>query len=374
MIDPRKPNVPNWFNLQNYDDYKSLSSKKLCEELMFRFSQHFVLKLASLRETAISEKEAKNSHLFNITRKSIKNRTGDEQERVNNSCYQFRFDSNRLFTNQSNKAVTKVIFRDIENYLLPKQYLEIHYYQEIEKLRDYYYDHLFDEKLERDERQKIYESYINSNFNKIKESAKKLDEAFFVDNDIRKIQTEIGTPFVRPTMEESAEDEVLFLRKIYKDTSFEKALPRLNFNLNEFTFLKVNLGLPDELLIEEFLKTIKRTREKRNLSKNNRGIEFKELNRNDGAINYIKSLIDKRIIQYIDLYLWAKSNNYSPTLRWYIDTIFEDRITKGIEIPDQFITNTVKKIAKKWMNDNWIFSFYHFDLPSYNTLFDNNNY
>ncbi len=164
----------------------------------------------------------------------------------------------------------------------------------------------------------------------------------------------------------SLEAELVLLKELFLDTVFYKHLPEESKN---FILTTIDISQPDEILIKNVLKIVNDKR------KDNPELglvtDIKEKNKKNGGIREIKTLIEQRVVQYLDLYIWNIENNQESTSDWYLNHLYKDKKEKDIIISHSKMNDSIKPAAKKWLSKFWVNSFYHLDIPSYDSIMNN---
>lgn len=376
----KNPEPPQWFNHENYEGYKDLTLKEIVQEFVLRYSQYMAL-ATSLAFEKINEGDftkVLKGALFTSSRKNINERTKKEKSFVDGLNIrkflkvkgQGKYEPVFYEQNSIEEGVLSLTFDDIKKYFLVSPEVNYHYCETILDYMETFENEVYIENTETEEDtfEVDFQGFVASKIDDFKEKAK--------NTDIEKIRKEISPIYKNtyllehPIIKESAEIEMSFIDKIYEDSELEIFSPYHRQNRN-LTFLKIDLSTPDVILQKKLFEHINALREYRGVSIEQNNLNMVEDDKKSGAKRAIKSIIENRIFQYLDLDIWVTQKGYKPTDPWYKSILFNDKIKKNIIVADSKITQTIKPNAFKYIDPEWIESFKKFDLPSYNDNYKN---
>ncbi len=373
------PKTPKWFNLNKYAFLENLPSRLLCHELYIRQQQWYGTN-GTLNEDATVEermgfliwikssindaREYGQAHFLDYElAKHLRTELNDYSQLEN-----FFGESTPVNTlnlaptspNKQRKPACRLTFADLHsNFLIPKPIADI-FDKNIHELKQFFYElHLICNL-------NIFESFEDV----LAEMGSEGKDSFNKTLDL-----------INQLDANSLKDEMVLPKPKEFDGSIEEYFDKVNYilsksNLESIKFgntkeeyIKVDLTATDQTVLDDTEEIIKHARQIKNIESTEGIIETKPEDKSKGGIKILKSMIEQRIIPYIDLLLWEKENNFDLSDEWFMKRIFADKKAKKIEIQPNKIYTTVKPLTKKCLNSSWLNSFYSFDLNSYKDYF-----
>lgn len=349
------PNKPSWFNISKYENLKLLSSKQLCREVKFRLLQinHFKYKMLNANQTD----DITSSHF---------------EEELTTLCRQ-----HGGFYKTHDYLIKNQLKIDISGLTFPLEYLT-DFYNEIDNGYSLTKNQNFNSVSEisyQDLHSKMgqptlicqfyekYNKYLNGDYpESLIEAQNKISQEY---NNLAITNQQIDSidvSFPKGNFGESVKDEIESMEVLFSFTP-------LYFSINNslgLGYFKIDLSSPDEVIIDELISQVRDLRQKNIESEANLPINLVKDNKKHGGKREIKSLIENRVIPFIDLQIWALEKGYDLTNQWYMFILFQDHLEKNMILPQNKMSETIKPCANKWKNENWLSSFYRFDIEPLN--------
>lgn len=344
--------APKWFKLEKYEIYKTFSSKQLCQEVKLRHMQLDFINNKITENEINGIKIQWKGLLFDDFRPHL-----SFLETVKSILPKNKPSG----TSISHEALESLIitFEELslgENNLLkfgfvPESPARLINYSELYNrystspaLASAYFEIMTRAK----KGETISKNEINEVYNKIPKSK----------------HLEKGT-LVKRSFCNNVDSDLIKMKDIFSNTGFLQHVPT---GSKELLYLAINPQAPDDSITSNVLKLVKDYREHQGIEVDQGLIQSKPNDKRGGGVKILKTFIEQRIIQYIDLYIWALENELNLTNAWFISKIFAD-VPRAEPIPDSRLDQTIKPTAKKWLNPNWLNSYYLFDIESYNKMY-----
>lgn len=388
--------TPNWFKNNDYSRYEKLNSKELAVELELRRLQIDFL------NKPFTDNEI--NYLFSNVKTYFKGKSKDEIYKVlmpkllNVTRHDFRFNSYEY-----NKSIDDIEYRLIKDVISKRSNIikmlndikavaktsvaEISYFYTINALTHrvlafykFIHEDPFQEghnyELLKQIEDKVHEDtlidgYIWEN-NKIETNNSDDDRIYFKDG----LKLDTSWPIESEPLisffdnfydnDKDLDGEMDKIRTILKYSEHSNDLPPKPLSQ---LFLTVDVNSPDEQIINSLMELVNSKRLEQNLKLRNDILQIKINNKKSGGKRIIKTLIEQRIFQYLDLLIWNLEKKQKVTSDWYIQSLFSNEIRNGIIIPRTKMNDTIKPAVKKILNQNWLEAFFKLNLDSYNKLF-----
>lgn len=343
--------TPKWFKLEKYEIYKTFSSKQICQEIKLRHLQLDFLnkKISNDKINGISVQWKElffddfRPHLsFFETIKTMLPKEIPPGIKISHEAMESLISTYEELSHGENNLHKFGFVPESPARLI--NYSELYKcYSTSRALASAYYEIMIRAK-----------NGENISKKKINEVYKKTPKSKHLEK---------GT-LVKRSFCNDAESDLLKMKKIFSNTGFLEHIPT---GSKENIFLAINPQAPDDSILSEVLKYVNNHRSKHGIEIDQNLIQSKADDKRSGGIKILKTFIEQRIIQYIDLYIWSLENQLKPTNSWFISKIFAD-IPRAEPIPDSRMNDTIKPTANKWLNPNWLNSYYLFDIENYNKI------
>lgn len=384
MVKKKNVTPPKWFNLEKYAFLTNLPSRLLCHEFYIRQQQWNFINGEIIQDATVEEKmtfmiwikssincarEGGQAHFLDYDlAKHLRNEFSDYSELENffgASTPVNTLNFSPTSPNKQRKPVCGLTFADIhKNFLIPKSLADI-FDENMHNLNQFFYNlnHIFESNVFSDLENIFDEVYV--------EGKEKFDEIVGLVNslDVNTLKDEMVLP--KPKNFDGSIDEYFDrINFIIRNASLEINLLETRNDL----FMKVDLLSPNHVLLNEIIETIYQSRLLNEVESVDGIIERFPKNKKNGGIKILKSMIEQRIIPYIDLLIWEKENNFDLSDEWFLKRIFGDFKSRGVEYQHNKINTTVRPLTKKCLNSSWLKSFYSFDLNSYEDYFPRSSF
>ncbi len=362
------PDIPEWFDLSNYTFFRDLSSKSLSQELYIRQLQ---------LEMLDNEPRYTIDELIFITNSIIKVRTEgqgmpfeyklvellEENMGINPPIELYWDDltpipmlkTDDTAPKKLKKAARKLTYGDVNStFKVPLVMSNI--FNENHALINLYFEALMessDEQESSSQLQQFYEDYIAPFKKKLIKLYNTIDPL-----DLQ----EISIPEATDTNLSIGAYRNQF-KFAFSDTPFEKHIIEYDPN---FLPIILDLNSPDDVILQDIQNIINTSRKPNKIKDTNKIHKQKGDDARSGGKKIIKSIIEKRVIPFIDLLIWEKENNYDMSDNWFKKAIYPDLFKHNIHVQELVIYDTVRPLANKCLDSNWLKSFYSFDIQKYN--------
>jgi len=374
--------APNWFYSKDYSVYKKFESKELCTEmenrrLLIKFikdeiyiSRHYIDQLK--KHLGIDDIPKIKSKLLDVLFDINRNDFYFNSYNYNLCNNEIIFitlgnilaeNSKIIYRNKLNSGtVKKILISDIyDNFTVPKDIALIY------EIYTYNHGTNFEGDIDNSELSEVIKEFLL--YRKVENPELVYEHDFKNSSDdgysdyVNYSFTEKLLPVYNHFLGDlSAEKAILKYKKLFKNSPYEDQLPKSS---NSNLFLNIDVSAPDETIVKQTLALVKAKRNKK-LNKYRGLLNLKFDNKKNGGQRLIKTVIEQRIFQYIDLMIWNLENNHIVTSDWYIHKIFKDKVDKGISLQHSKMNDTIKPTSKKWLDQDWLNSFSHSSILSYN--------
>lgn len=372
--------TPDWFKKKDYNTYKKLSTKEICVEIEIRRFQiqflkngvtlsNYYLDTLKRKFPLISISEIKSNlldKLIAITREDFQFNSYNYNNSKSDFYYTilgFILSEHSKIINKSN-AVEKLQLKDIhQNYMVPRDIVMIY--------ELYSYSNIIDEfeDINMDKLKSVNKEYYQYRKNELPIL---LNEHDFYKGEILSSLDDGYSDYLNYSYTESlipmSNNFFSMSNQLFKNTDHNSKIPTV---AKSELHLNIDINAANETIIEQVVSLVE---QKREMYKN----QYKDIynmsitDKKSGGFRIIKTLIEQRIIQYLDLYIWNLENNKNPTSDWYMQAIYQDKILKKITLQHSKMNDTIKPTAKKWLNEEWLGAVYQSDIPSYNEIIAKN--
>jgi len=364
---------PNWFETKNYNHYKKLNSKELCIAIETRRLQIEYLNgnisidehYNGLEEIKPEQRKIFHEKIFKVTREDFYFNSENYNKSIDDKDYYYisnmlalnsNIISGNVFISSPFISVDSLRLSDIQNNFMVSR-----------DVADIYGRYIFNMKNE---------DFENDNKNLFNEIAKSREgiENYYVD--IVKKENNFENPlddndfhslpqYEFYSSKLTADDEMDLVRNLFDSNKVK--YDYIAKSSDNKLFLKIDINAPNEVILKEVALLIENKR-KTILTENKKLFNIKLKDKKTGGYRIIKTLIEQRIIQYLDLYIWNIENKQNPTSDWYMKVLYKNEKAKGQVIAHSKMNDTIKPNAKKWLNTDWLYSMYYIDIPPYNNI------
>ena len=375
------PGVPEWFDLGNYCYLRELSSKSLIQELYIRqvqfeftnnkenYSAEEITFIKNCITRARNEGQGLPLNYFHIEQLEDHRGKGYHIDVYwNNNIPIPMLNKDDTIHEQLKTSASRLTYGDINQHYKIPLIISTIFNDNYEQIIDFtlHIEYLF-------RNFKINATCFNDIFCKMEQSQQ--DNYILLKKNLSELYITIDSSKFFETVVPDVIDKRIsigyyqtLLHLLFRDTPFHKHLTGFNTNILP---IKLDLNSPNSKIIEEVKNIINNARTLDHIEDIGNIINKTSNDKSSGGKKIIKSIIEKRVIPYLDLLIWAKEKKYDLTDEWYRETIYPDLI----EIfSKRIIYDTIKPMSKNCLNLKWLESFFNFDVKCYNDFEENPYY